>query len=225
MGLKALDIPGCSLAWVEHVLYFYLFSPKVHFSSYWITGVGRRQTLLDKLLTSGGEISVGEFGKIAGGGYYRTELTQQLLAPQAGNGSVEFLSVIEPGAIYEKVSGRITGHSRVKLIDCPHCGGFASRVIIVPEITRQLLCPSCKKMPVADSPEFPDIYLEMAISQISARKNNWNRTALSISAKNYLESLPQESLAMMLVPCISCNIMMTKHSPNHVRCKECAGLK
>ena len=218
---KALDIPGCSLGWVEHVLHFYLFSSRAHFPSYWITGVGRRQSLLNKLLEAGGKTTVGEFGEVAGGGYYRSELTQKLLAPQAGDGSVEFLSVIEPGEIYEKVSGRITGRSIVKLVDCPHCGGFASRVIIVPELTRQLLCPNCRKMPTVDSPEFPNIYLEMAISEISSRKNNWDSKAISLSAEKYIASLPQESLAEMQIPCVICKRMMIKLSPNHVRCKEC----
>jgi hypothetical protein len=221
---KDLNVPGCSTEWVEHVLHFYLFSHRTHFPSYWISGVGRRQILLNTILEAGGELTIDEFAKASGGGFSRTELTQRLLSPPASDGSVEFLSVIEPGEIYEKVSGRITGRSSVKLVTCPHCGGFASRVIVVPELTRQLLCPNCRKMPVIDSPEFPVVYIEMATSEISVRKNTWDRRTPSFSAMNYLASLPQESLEMMQISCVICKQKMIKLSPNHVRCKECIGL-
>lgn len=46
-------------------------------------------------------------------------------------------------------------------IACPHCGGWASRVVRTPETPACLLCPACRRMPTADSPVFPDPYLRL----------------------------------------------------------------
>lgn len=46
----------------------------------------------------------------------------------------------------------------LRIWDCPHCDGKATRVIRVPEIPTCLLCPDCLRMPVADSPIFPSEY-------------------------------------------------------------------
>jgi hypothetical protein len=43
-------------------------------------------------------------------------------------------------------------------IACPHCGGWASRVVRTPETPACLLCPDCLRMPVPTSPRFPLLY-------------------------------------------------------------------
>ncbi len=44
---------------------------------------------------------------------------------------------------------------------CPHCNGFASRVVRTPETPADLLCPTCHRMPTTDSPTYPDTYLTL----------------------------------------------------------------
>jgi DNA invertase Pin-like site-specific DNA recombinase len=44
-------------------------------------------------------------------------------------------------------------------VRCPHCDRFASKAIRVPEIPGGLLCPECRRIPTADSPQFPEEYL------------------------------------------------------------------
>lgn len=46
-------------------------------------------------------------------------------------------------------------------VPCPHCGGYASRVVRTPETPACLLCPDCRRMPVDGSPVFPDLYLRL----------------------------------------------------------------
>jgi hypothetical protein len=53
-----------------------------------------------------------------------------------------------------------TGRSLVA-IRCPHCGGFASRVLRTPETPACLLCPDCYRMPRPGSPVFPRVYLHL----------------------------------------------------------------
>lgn len=46
----------------------------------------------------------------------------------------------------------------IALLDCPHCGGWARIVCHLPEVPDGLLCPDCRRAPVADSPPFPSAY-------------------------------------------------------------------
>jgi hypothetical protein len=49
----------------------------------------------------------------------------------------------------------------LRAVACPHCGGWASKVIRTPETPACLLCPDCLKMPTHDSPTYPDVYLRL----------------------------------------------------------------
>lgn len=53
-----------------------------------------------------------------------------------------------------------TGRS-LAAIACPHCGGWASRVVRTPETPACLLCPTCHRMPTEGSPVFPAVYLHL----------------------------------------------------------------
>lgn len=46
-------------------------------------------------------------------------------------------------------------------VACPHCGRWASWVVRTPETPGCLLCPDCRRMPVTDSPTFPEVYLRL----------------------------------------------------------------
>jgi hypothetical protein len=51
----------------------------------------------------------------------------------------------------------------VGLVPCPHdCEGWATRVTMLPEVTRELLCPTCRRMPDSAAVEivFPEEYLD-----------------------------------------------------------------
>lgn len=49
----------------------------------------------------------------------------------------------------------------LQAIPCPHCGGFAAKVVRTPETPACVICPTCRRMPSADSPIFPAEYLEL----------------------------------------------------------------
>lgn len=218
---RDLKIDGCSLEWVEHVLEFYLFTTRSNFPGSWVSGVGSKQILMDHILESKGEMSLIKLGIALGGGYERPEISHKLLKPIAKSGPVEYLSIVEPGSTYKKVSGRITGESSVKLLKCPHCGGFASKLLVVPEVTRQLLCPSCRRMPTPDSPIFPETYLQVVLPLRRSKEVDWKLTDLSISAQKYLNDLSVEARAQYMVICEQCKTETYKRSKNTVLCISC----
>lgn len=53
---------------------------------------------------------------------------------------------------------------KVALVQCPHCCGYATHVMRVPEIPCGLLCPDCRRMPTQSSPVFPNQYFELEVS-------------------------------------------------------------
>lgn len=48
----------------------------------------------------------------------------------------------------------------LSLIRCPHCAGFATQVLRVPEIGSGLLCRKCRRSPEPESPMYPSSYLD-----------------------------------------------------------------
>ena len=136
-----LATPDSSAQWIEHVLRTYLFSNRVVFPIHWLARVGQRQLLLDLLLDSGGEATIESLQERAGGGYIRPDLTSDLFSPKLGKRQVDQLSCAVQLYPYQKVSGRVTSDSKVGLVRWIHCSGWASRLMVVPEVTRQLLCP------------------------------------------------------------------------------------
>lgn len=218
---RELNLPGCSIEWIEHILTFYLFPKRTHFPRTWITGVGFRQELLNHLVKAGGEMSLKDVGSAMGGNMERPQISHNLLKPPAGGGDVEFLSIVEPGLFYEKVRSRVSGESTIKLVKCPHCEGFASLLMITPEVTRQLLCPSCRRMPTISSPVFPEIYFQITPPLTSARKNDWDTSEISISAKEYLNTLPEDVRASIVIKCRSCEREMSKNGRDFQSCRYC----
>jgi hypothetical protein len=49
----------------------------------------------------------------------------------------------------------------LRVWDCPHCGGNATKVIRVPEVAACVICPDCRRMPVGNSPVFPEEYVKL----------------------------------------------------------------
>lgn len=48
----------------------------------------------------------------------------------------------------------------IELITCPHCGGFADLVSLLPETPTGLLCRECRRTPDPESPIYPQDYLQ-----------------------------------------------------------------
>ncbi len=46
------------------------------------------------------------------------------------------------------------------LLECPHCGGWASHSIVTPETRPGVLCPDCRRTPDLESPVFPEWYTD-----------------------------------------------------------------
>lgn len=223
---KELNIANCSLEWVEHVLRFYLFSQRSGYSINWAANIDNRQEILDHILKAEGEVTVGDLEKLHAGGLSRADLVSRLLRPKVSSGSTDYLSLLEAGNNFQiSNENRVTTNSTLRLVTCPHCGGFASRVIIVPEVTRQLLCPSCRKMPIENSPQFPISYLTVAYPWRSLTKGDWSTKADSITAQQYLASLSAQSLAKMQILCKKCGESFIKRGPTAVMCDKCGGRK
>lgn len=218
---ELLVTPECSAQWIEHILRTYLFSNRVVFPIYWMSPIGRRQVLLDLLLQSGGEATVEDLQGRVGGGYTRAELTRELFSPTANKRQVEQSSCAIQLPSYKKVSGRVTSDSKVGLVPCIHCGGWASRLIVVPEVSGHLFCPDCRRMPIKGSPIFPRAYLDLVCPTKGRFKNEWANKSVSKAAKEYLQKLPEEQRAKMQMICRNCDKPAMRTSPGLTLCSEC----
>lgn len=61
-------------------------------------------------------------------------------------------------------------HGLVTPVPCPHCSDqrWADHALAVPEIPSKLLCRTCRKAPVLDSPEYPEAYLHIGRASYDA---------------------------------------------------------
>jgi hypothetical protein len=117
---------------------------------------GLRQLLVDELLHRGGEAS-------------QIDLIDDARFPSRALSEYTKVSSYSEVADWQPVAERIglwhqqapRSGRRLRLIGCPHCGGWASLVIHVPEVPDGVLCPSCRRMPSNPDIEFPADYFEV----------------------------------------------------------------
>lgn len=134
---------GLDDEWATHVTSVYS-DPDFHWNAgQWRLPDNVRQPALDVLRQAGG--SLDRAGMVQAGitSSQLRHLTRDTNAP-SGQPIIE-------------VSGR--GDSAVyRLITCPHCGGHADHSIVTPETRPGVLCSTCWRAPVLDSPVFPGFY-------------------------------------------------------------------
>jgi hypothetical protein len=118
-----------------------------------------RQQLVDAIASQGGSAALPTVsGLLAGTKVDDQSISNFSRAQQRGNAPA-WEPCVERVGEWERHTPR-AGRS-LRLWDCPHCGGHASKVIRVPEVASCLLCPDCLRMPTADSPTFPADYLTL----------------------------------------------------------------
>lgn len=135
---------GVDSAWARHIAAVYT-DPDFRWGvGQWRLRDGPRRVLLDTIVAAGGRV---ERDKILAAGVLASQLC--------------YLSRVTVGA---PSGGPIVRASRrgrdpeYVLIDCPHCGGYASHSVVTPETRPGVLCPDCWRAPVPDSPVFPEFY-------------------------------------------------------------------
>lgn len=148
---------GLDPAYVAHVLDVYRaenfeWNPRHH-----SLDCEQRQALVDALLESGGEAS--QLDLIAA--FEGTPVTSQKIAdfsrPQTVGNAPTWNPPVERRGDWRQQSPR--GGRRLRVLSCPHCGGLATKVLRMPEVPDNVLCPACRRMPSASSPVFPEDYL------------------------------------------------------------------
>ncbi len=121
--------------------------------------VTMRQMCVDYVTSHGGRVTQGALRAAAAEKGYSAFQIDKIHLRKPGHGH----SPLEP--VLARVDDRRIGPkgnlSEIRLIDCPYCGGTATKVLRVPEVSRMLLCRDCLRMPVHDSPTFPESYLRL----------------------------------------------------------------
>lgn len=132
--------------WIRHVRAVYL-NPEFKWNrGRWMLDNQTRQKLCDVLVRHGGSASVSEVQSAGISDSQWRHLTRTTDDPSGA--PIAFMG-----------SGR--GSSRlIELLRCPHCQGYASVSMPVPEVPFGVLCPECRRAPVESSPEFPAWYFE-----------------------------------------------------------------
>lgn len=142
----------------------------------WYRPAADLQGLLDHLLASGGSAMFADAA--AHLARQRPDLSQahvrsairRYAAPWSGRpGAYDFPAGAGCGRRYGdcgQPACRI--HGLISLVACPHCGGWASRHIGVPEAHRALLCPDCRRSPDPRSGAFPAAYLDLTPESVAA---------------------------------------------------------
>ena len=129
--------------WADHIVATY-----ADLSFAWNRGKWRlpdegRRALLSLLSDAGGQLS-----------------QREILATGITKSQLRYLGRVTDAPSGQPIVRRAANvrNAMYTLIECPHCGGFASHSIVTPETPLGVLCPSCWRMPVALSPVFPEMY-------------------------------------------------------------------
>lgn len=78
------------------------------------------------------------------------------------SGEGTWLGIAVPERYFVGASNNAGQRVRVRCRTCPHCGARVDIVARVPECPAGLLCSACLRMPLPDSPEFPESYRKLA---------------------------------------------------------------
>lgn len=145
------------VAFIEHVSRVYTDKGFSWRNGRHLTVSVARQELNDLLLDRGGCLDMGEADEALAS----TDLTRAQVAlfstEQFTSREVPWPATVERSGDWS--TRRRTTRS-VRLIACPHCGGWASKAVRAPEVPTCVLCPTCRRMPVAGSPVFPSDYFD-----------------------------------------------------------------
>jgi hypothetical protein len=118
-----------------------------------------RQRCVDAVLTAGGELRMDELeAALADTKVEATRITIFSRPQQLGCAPPWEPCLERRGSWIRQRPKRARS---LAAVPCPHCGGYASRVVRTPETPACLLCPTCRRMPTAASPVFPEVYLRL----------------------------------------------------------------
>lgn len=128
-------------------------------SSQWSLDPAPRQRVVDFVLANGGRMSVSTLQASA----IRSHRYDLYSIDDGRVGS----AVLRRAGRWRK--GTATPDRRLEVIKCPHCDGYASVVVLVPEVPTGVICPDCRRMPIHGSPVFPELYLRAHEAYLAAR--------------------------------------------------------
>jgi len=218
----ALAIDDEHAAYLEHVLTTYLFPEHIHFPRNWAHSVTHRQELVDFIVEHGGKATLRELGEVAPA-LKRSELIQSLLRENETRREVR-LPCAKRGQVWKNELGRRscrrTDDSEIAAITCPHCGGYASRILQAAEVPRHLLCPDCRRAPIADSPVFPRSYIDLP-PIVDMKRTPWVRGAPSIARQARDATLSDVERAQLERACTKCGDAYIPSITRQIRCTPC----
>jgi len=163
-----LPVPvGTDEEWVSLVVRTYT-NPDLSWKTKWHVNVSARQTLLDAVIRVGDEAPVASL-------LDHLPLAQILSASDPSEKRSRSHRPPPPSVIRMGRWGiRNPGPSdrRVRTVGCPHgdCGGRCTVALWTPETawgfeaSASVICPTCRRIPVAGSPTFPDAFLHLGVA-------------------------------------------------------------
>ena len=206
--------------YIEHVLTCYLFPSHLTYARAWAYAIGPRQQLLDHIVARGGTATFAELTPIAPT-LMRRELNTLLTEDLTTDGRPTH-PCAQLGPHTQRNHRRsLSDDSQVSAITCPHCGGWASRVIHAPEIPRGLLCPTCHRAPTPNSPQFPNSYLDLP-PITTTPPVPWDRQQPSRLITERETAINDQERAQIERTCNTCNEAFLPSTGIQRRCKPCS---
>lgn len=154
--------------WVAHCVVTYRSLATWFQVAYWNKKTAEHQRAVRIVKHVGGSMELRELAHALGKPGQHRELLQ-LAFPRSGTGRCAVLTAPEPPAGKASIPGSLP----MSLVVCPHCASPVTRVIATPEVTRQLLCEACRRMPDLDSPVFPASYVSSELPEPNDLPSNW----------------------------------------------------
>ena len=153
-----IELPdGCTAEWAAYCLNVYRTNVVDMSRKPWSGSTAERQAVIDLVVAAGGTMTVADLEAALGWKHTRNSLVG--IRTTALNARAD---LIPAGTWHvDNSTNHVDGHCEVATVPCPHCAGHATVVVAALEVTRQLLCPLCRRMPVYDSPQFPEAYLHL----------------------------------------------------------------
>lgn len=150
--VEAIRVGDPASDWARHVRSVYQSDDFAWKAGMWQLPDQGRQRLVDEVAAAGGRIPI---HRLRDTGIPSRHIQRYSRAEDFLNGA----PVATRHGPWGKGPTREGEQREVGLVDCPHCPGNATTVIIVPEVPTNLLCPDCRRMPIEDSPQFPEWYI------------------------------------------------------------------
>lgn len=207
-------------AWSRLVLDSYLFPEGLGPPGMWAAKSVAPQLILDLLLTAGGSMTIHDLGTALEGHWNRCEILELVMRDKIKGGRRQ-RTYTQPDQLWQfNTRGRLAPDSRLSLIPCPHCDGWASRIWRAAEVPRQLVCTTCRRMPEPDSPTFPIAYLELP-SGGQENKRTWDILGPSLARQHRDATLSPEDRAALQRPCERCTAHYIPARGNQKYCPPC----